>query len=67
MIKDLMGALASEVNNQGQYRQACLDNLQTLAPFRRMMLAGMLADLTAEHLLLVPGWTKLGCPRLCIG
>lgn len=50
-----MSNLAKEVDGSGQYGKACLHNLQTLAPFGRMMLAGMLGDLTADHLQLVPG------------
>ena len=52
-IHELMSALAKEVDRTGQYSKACLHNLRTMAPFGRMMLAGMLGDLTAEHLLLV--------------
>lgn len=58
-IKDLLSALAKEVDRDGQYAKASLHNLQTMAPFGRMMLAGMLGDLTADHLQLVH--------RVCLG
>jgi hypothetical protein len=45
--------LAKEVDRDGQYKKACLHNLQTIAPFGRMVLAGLLGDLTAEHSRLV--------------
>jgi hypothetical protein len=52
-IQDLMSCLAKEVDRDGQYKKACLHNLQTIAPFGRMVLAGLLGDLTAEHSRLV--------------
>jgi hypothetical protein len=52
-IRDLMSCLAKEVDNGGQYKKACLYNLRTIAPFGRMVLAGLLGDLTAEHSRLV--------------
>lgn len=52
-IQDLMSCLAREVDRGGQYKKACLHNLRTIAPFGRMMLAGLLGDLTAEHSRLV--------------
>ena len=59
-ICDLMSALAKEVDDKGQFSKACLHNLQTIAPFGRMVLAGMLGDLTAEHSLLVQRVVKWG-------
>ncbi len=58
-IESLMSALAEEVDNNGSYAQACLYNIRIVAPFGRMMIAGMLGDLTAEHLGLVR-WDRSG-------
>ena len=45
----LFAFLADRAENGRLDRQAALHNLETLAPFKRMLLAGMLADVTWEH------------------
>ena len=44
----VFSALAKEAEG-GAYTKAAICNLQEMAPYRRMMVAGLLADLTAEH------------------
>ena len=44
----VFSALAKEAEG-GAYKKAAIYNLQEMVPYRRMMVAGLLADLTAEH------------------
>lgn len=53
-IRAVLGAMATEINRNGPEAKACLHNMRMMAPFGRMMIAGLLGDLTAEHLMLVP-------------
>ena len=42
-------AARAEHGGDAEDKEAALYNLKTLAPFRRMVLAGMMADVTWEH------------------
>ena len=53
-VRAVLGSMATEINNNGPEAKPCLHNMRTMAPFGRMMIAGLLGDLTAEHLVLVP-------------
>lgn len=47
-LTDMLSALARECEG-GAMKKEALHNLRSMAPFRRFMLAGLLADLTVEH------------------
>ena len=51
-LRSLLEALADEAEN-GHDKEAALHNLQQLCSYKRLMLMGMLADLTHEHQRLV--------------
>ena len=47
-IDPLLTALAREAEG-GSKKEAALHNLRMIAPYRRLVIAGLLADLTVEH------------------
>ena len=47
-IRSLLSALAREAS-KGSYKKACLHNLREIGSYNRVVLCGLLADLTCEH------------------
>ncbi len=48
-IRDLLGALAREASGKSSKREAAKHNIKAISGYCRLMIAGMMADLTVEH------------------
>ena len=59
-IDKMIQALADEAEH-GARKECALHNLQAIASYNRLMIAGMLADLTVEHQARIPPPTPLAC------